>query len=225
VETVYHQRIHSETGQAPLARFTTTDPPLLPTPAALHEAFLWSETRLVTKTATVSLHGNTYEVDAALVGRRVELVFDPFDLTELAVRYQGRDMGVAIGHQIGRHVHPGAKPETSPKPAPPTGIDYLALVRDRHTAALRVPPVNYADLTGPTQNIAKTVDTVDITCNGTRASAGCSVEVGLEAELASFATLAHANPQAVLEQAVIPGQLDLLQLLDPTDSDAFQEHS
>jgi hypothetical protein len=31
----------------------------------------------VAKTATVGLHGNTYEVDAALVGRRVELVFDP----------------------------------------------------------------------------------------------------------------------------------------------------
>ena len=63
VETVYHQRVHSETGQTPLARFTATDPPVIPTPAALHEAFLWSERRLVAKTATVSLHGNTYEVD------------------------------------------------------------------------------------------------------------------------------------------------------------------
>src|SRR5450759_2395399 len=62
VETVYHQRVHSETGQAPMARFTAADPPVLPTPAALHEAFLWSETRLVAKTATVSLFGNTYEV-------------------------------------------------------------------------------------------------------------------------------------------------------------------
>jgi hypothetical protein len=31
----------------------------------------------VTKTATVSLHANSYEVDPALVGRKVELVFDP----------------------------------------------------------------------------------------------------------------------------------------------------
>ena len=97
---------------------------------------MWSETRLVAKTATVSLHGNTYEVDAALVGRRVELVFDPFDLATLSVRYQGRDMGTAVPHRIGRHVHPAAKPETSPGPPPVTGIDYLGLVRDRHTAAL-----------------------------------------------------------------------------------------
>jgi putative transposase len=179
VETVNHRRVHSETGQTPLARFTTAVPPMLPTPAALHEAFLWSEHRLVAKTATVSLHGNTYEVDAALVGRRVELVFDPFDLTELQVRYQGRDMGAAAGHLIGRHVHPAAKPETSPDPAPPTGIDYLALVRDRHTATLTVPPVRYTDAGGHT---TKTVDIVD--CGVDR------LDVGLEAELAAFATLA-----------------------------------
>ena len=39
----------------------------------------------MTKTATVSLHGNSYEVDPALVGRKVELVFDPFDLTRIEV--------------------------------------------------------------------------------------------------------------------------------------------
>ena len=47
----------------------------------------------MTKTATVSLHGNTYEVDPALVGRKVELVFDPFDLTRIEVRYQHRPLG------------------------------------------------------------------------------------------------------------------------------------
>ena len=47
----------------------------LPSPAALTEAFLWEAHRTVTKTAMVSLQGNTYEVDAALVGCKVELVF------------------------------------------------------------------------------------------------------------------------------------------------------
>jgi putative transposase len=221
VETVYHQRVHSETGQTPLERFTTADPPVLPSAASLREAFLWSETRLVAKTATVSMYGNTYEVDAALVGRRVELVFDPFDLTRIQVRYQGRGMGAAIGHQIGRHVHPGAKPETSPDPAPHTGIDYLALVRDRHTAGMKVtPPVNYADLIGPTQKTAKTVGTVDIT--GTEASGG-GLDVGSEAELASLATLLPASRQTPDSVDVIPGQLDLLQQLHPDDDSL--EHS
>lgn len=146
VERVYHQRVHSETGQAPIERFTAGQAPALPTPAQLREAFLWSEHRAVTKTATVSLHGNTYEVDAALVGRRVELVFDPFDLTDIHVRYAGRDMGAAVAHQVGRHVHPAATAPTAAEPAPVTGIDYLALVRDRHTTAL-AQRVNYAAMT------------------------------------------------------------------------------
>jgi putative transposase len=209
VETIYHQRVHSETGQTPLARFTATEPPALPSAAQLHEAFLWSEARLVTKTATVSLHGNTYEVDAALVGRRVELVFDPFDLTELSVRYQGRDMGTAIGHQIGRHVHPAAKPETSPDPAPATGIDYLGLVRERHAATL-TKRVDYASLAQPAANTA-----------GTAASRDGGVDVGLETELAAFAALAQTGPAEEDRR----DQLDLLELLDPTDPDNdSQEH-
>ena len=46
--------------------------------------------RTITKTATVSLHGNTFEVDAALVGRKVECVFDPFDLTRIGSRSDTR---------------------------------------------------------------------------------------------------------------------------------------
>ncbi len=58
--------MHSETGQPPLARWVAGigDPLPLPAPAQLHEAFMWSERRTVRKTATVSLHGNLYQVDA-----------------------------------------------------------------------------------------------------------------------------------------------------------------
>ena len=76
-ETVYHVREHSETGQPPLARWEAGGPFPLPADPDLAEAFRWSEWRTVTKTATVSMHGNRYQVDPALAGRRVELVFDP----------------------------------------------------------------------------------------------------------------------------------------------------
>ncbi|HET8599830.1 MAG TPA: DDE-type integrase/transposase/recombinase [Segeticoccus sp.] len=136
-ETVYHRRVHSETGQAPIERWSAGQAPTMPTRAQLREAFLWAEYRTVTKTATVGLHGNHYEVDAALIGRRVELVFDPFDLTRIQVRWQGRPMGDAIPHRIGRHVHAKARPdETTPPPATKTGIDYLHLIQAAHTAKL-----------------------------------------------------------------------------------------
>lgn len=147
VETVYHRRVHSETGQAPLERFEAGGPFVLPTPAALHEAFLWSEKRVVTKTATVSLHGNAFEVDAALVGRRVELVFNPFDLATVEVRFEGRSMGAGVAHVVRRHTHPMAKPEPGPPPAP-TGIDYLGLIEARHAAELAT-GIGYAQLPLP----------------------------------------------------------------------------
>lgn len=143
VEVVYHRRVHSETNETPLERFMAPGPPALPSRQALHEAFLWSETRTVTKTATVSLHGNAFEVDAALVGRRAELVFDPFDLTAIEVRFEGRSMGSAVPVRICRHTHPKARPDSAPVPTP-TGIDYLSLVAARRSAELSGKRVDFA---------------------------------------------------------------------------------
>ncbi|GAB90136.1 DDE-type integrase/transposase/recombinase [Gordonia rhizosphera] len=144
VETQYHRQPHSETGQAPLDRWEAGWARLGRTPAMasaadLTEAFLWSEYRTVTKTATVSLHGNTYQVDGALVGRKVELVFSPFDMETIEVRYKDASHGQALPHNITRHVHPKARPEIPEPPAQPaaTGIDYLRLTAQTHHEQIR----------------------------------------------------------------------------------------
>jgi putative transposase len=148
LELVYHRRVHSETGQTPLARFAAAGPPVLPAPALLRDAFVWSESRMVTKTATVSLHGNDYEVDPALAGRRCELLFDPFDLSRVEVRYQQRPFGLATPVRIGRHTHPKAKTMIEP-PATPTGIDYLGLLAAQRDAELGGRRIDYAQLADP----------------------------------------------------------------------------
>lgn len=129
----------------------------VPRPADLAEAFRWSEHRRVAKTATVSLHGNRYQVEPELVGHKVELVFDPVDLTFLRVRLDGKDAGTAQPFQISRHSHPKAKPEVpAEEPKVTTGIDYLGLVDNAHSnhigtkinyAALAEPPGSAVDLT------------------------------------------------------------------------------
>ena len=154
VEQHYHRQIHSETGQTPIDRYDAAARDLvLPTAEQVREAFLWSETRLVTKTATVSLHSNRYEVEAALVGRHVELVFDPFDLTHIDVIFEDRPMGTAIPHLIARHTHPAARAEPEPNRPQhePSGIDYLGLLADRADAQLRqqigaATPIDYQAL-------------------------------------------------------------------------------
>lgn len=160
VEVVYHRRVHSETGEMPLERFMAPGPPALPSREQLHEAFLWSETRTVTKTATVSLHGNSFEVDAALVGRKAELVFDPFDLTAIEVRFEGRPMGQAVPVRICRHTHPKARADSSPAPTP-TGIDYLSLVAARRAAELTGQRVNFAALAAAERDASSGKDETD----------------------------------------------------------------
>lgn len=144
----YHRSRHSETGATPAERYHAAGRarPPRPDPALLRRAFLWREQRKVTSFATVALHGNRYEVEPALVGRTIDLLFTPFDLTIIEVEYQGRPMGRAIPHQVTRHVHPAVKPD-APGPVEATGIDYLHLLEGaHHTEAGQA--INYLALQG-----------------------------------------------------------------------------
>jgi putative transposase len=120
----------------------------LPEPATVFEAFRWSVVRRVAKTATVEFEANRYQVDPALVGRHVELRFDPEDLTCIDVYCEGVACGAAVPVVIGRHVHPAvpqANPEaSSPSPTEP-GIDYLGLVQAVHEEAT-YGPIAYRDI-------------------------------------------------------------------------------
>ncbi|MCA1679450.1 MAG: DDE-type integrase/transposase/recombinase [Actinobacteria bacterium] len=147
VEQVYHRRVHSETGQTPLERFLAQGPPAVPAERSLREAFRWSERRTVSMTGTVGMQGNTYEVDPGLAGRRVDLVFDPLELTEVEVRLDGRHAGLAVPLKIKRHVHPRAQP-TPEEPVEPTGIDYLGLICQRRAQELQR-RIDYRHLPGP----------------------------------------------------------------------------
>ena len=97
------------------------------------------------------MHGNRYQVDPALARRRVELVFDPFDLTVLLVRCGGKDAGTATPHHITRHSHPKARPETLPRRRGPPRHRHR-LHRPARRAADRQQkegPVNYRALMPP----------------------------------------------------------------------------
>jgi putative transposase len=159
LETVYHQAVHSETGEPPIARWARATPAerAVPDPGTLREAFLWSERRRADRTAIVSLHGNTYQVDAWLAGRYVELVFDPFDLARVEVRLGGKPAGTAVPFTVSRHRHPKTRTgdgQDRAEPAP-AGIDYLAALGDAHDAGLKE-QVSYRSLVdGPQEQEEK----------------------------------------------------------------------
>jgi hypothetical protein len=148
-EQVCNTRQHAETGQTPIARFTSQGPLPSVDPALLREAFRWSVMRRVTRTASVSLAGNHYSVDPSLIGRRIELRLDPEDLTRLDVFWDGRPVGQAIPFIIGRHVHRQVPQALPTAPPPAIGVDYLGLVQAEHDEQL-LGQIAYRDLPGTT---------------------------------------------------------------------------
>ncbi len=144
-ELVCNTRQHAETGQTPIARFTSQGPLQAVEPSVLREAFRWSVARRVTSTASVSLAGNRYAVDPSLIGRRVELRFDPEDLTRMDVFWEGRPVGQAIPFIVGRHVHHQVPQAQPPGPPASTGVDYLGLVLAEHDEHL-LGQIAYRDL-------------------------------------------------------------------------------
>jgi putative transposase len=136
VEAYLNCRLHAETKQTPIQRFQAQGQPRAADPKLLHEAFRWSCLRKVSRTACISLLGNRYQVDSALVGRQVELRYDPEDLSRISVHFQGQPAGEAVPFQLRRHVHPQV-PQVVPPPVASTGVDYLGMVLGAHEDATR----------------------------------------------------------------------------------------
>jgi len=150
----YSRRVHAGTGQAPGQRFTErlAEGRGQPPPAQLlREAFWWSAARTADRaTATIKFHGGKYSIDKALAGRRVEILFDPWDLTILHVRHKDRDYGIAVPLVIGRHAHPKTARHEPPAPpeAPGDGTPYLDLLGRAHDARLSS-ALNYRHIITP----------------------------------------------------------------------------
>ena len=120
----------------------------IPSPARLREAFLWSEHRLVRKDATIQLFGGVYETDPELAGRKVECVFDPFDLTVVEIRWNGSPTGPGWPPRSRSAATPipKAKPRT---PARAAAGDRHRLHRHHRRRARRPPPAATVSATTP----------------------------------------------------------------------------
>jgi len=95
VEGEYHHTPHrAHAGETPLERWAqSADQVHYPDPGLdLEELFLFETLRRVQKDRTVSLNGVVYEVDAALVGEKVTLRYDPSASLGRAIQvwHQGR---------------------------------------------------------------------------------------------------------------------------------------
>jgi putative transposase len=97
IQSVYHLRVHSSTGQSPQVRFTQAAASLRQIDPGLDfdALFFTRMERTVRKDGTVRLDGQLYEVDLSLRALQVELRFDPFTLKRIEVYHRGRACGLA----------------------------------------------------------------------------------------------------------------------------------
>lgn len=91
-------------------------------PEVLANAFLHCEDRKVDKSGCMSFMGKKYEVGLSFIGKKVQVVYDPADITEVTIEYEGYEPWKAremvIGERAGKrpalpeHLQPQA-PEVS----------------------------------------------------------------------------------------------------------------
>lgn len=95
----YHEKVHNGIGMTPLTRWneSLTDGVKLRyfSPVQINEIFMHCCERSVNKYGVISFDGNTYEADAALVMKRIEVRYNPFHLEVLHLYYSDKYYGTA----------------------------------------------------------------------------------------------------------------------------------
>jgi transposase InsO family protein len=91
---IYHQRIHSSTGQSPFARFTAHMECIRQAPRNLRDHFRKTARRKVAKDRTISLDGRIFEAPVALVGKQVSLLYHDDDPLQVEVLLNAKTYGL-----------------------------------------------------------------------------------------------------------------------------------
>lgn len=94
LNAIYHQRVHSATGQSPFKRFTSNVQCLRAAPADLMDHFRQTARRRVAKDRTITLNGRLYEAPVALIGRQVELLYHADDPDRVEIRWAQKSYGI-----------------------------------------------------------------------------------------------------------------------------------
>lgn len=142
----YHARAHDTTDRAPREHWLADTEHLRPVPRGknLDEVFLHREKRKVRKDGTVRFGGRLLEVRSELVGRKVELRFDPKD--EHALPRVFVDDHFVCDTVVLDRIRNASRIRRRNLGAPDpgvvkTGLDPLALIEDEHYRRTR-PPID-----------------------------------------------------------------------------------
>ena len=134
IEQVYHRSQHSGLGTTPLLRWQQDIEQVrqLPPATDLRRLFFYRVNRFVRRDSTLLLRGRFYEAPPALARETIEVRFDPLDLSQLEIYFQGKPQGIArlVDAVVNAQL---LSPKPAPVPAPkPTGINFVELLEHKN---------------------------------------------------------------------------------------------
>jgi transposase InsO family protein len=137
IEQVYHRSEHGGLGTTPLLRWQRDMEHIrqLPPATDLQRLFFYRLKRLVRRDSTFLLDGRFYEAPPPLHGETIEVRFDPLDLSQVEIYFQGEAQGVA--RPVDAVVNAQLPSSKSAPASPPklTGINFVELLQQKHQPA------------------------------------------------------------------------------------------
>lgn len=114
-------------------------------PQTIANAFLHCEERKVDKAGCISFAGNKYEVGLSFIGCRVQVVYDPADISELTIEYEGHIPWTAkqlvIGERAGKR--PPMPEYLQPRPAESSRLLAAATRKNRQRKEQQAPAISF----------------------------------------------------------------------------------
>ncbi len=109
INSKYHRKKHSSTGQKPIERFASNMECIRVAPSNLTDYFRKTLRRKVGKDRTVTINGNLFEAPVRLIGKRVELLFHDDSPLDVEIKHGQKSYGqilpvdVHVNCRVKRH--------------------------------------------------------------------------------------------------------------------------
>ncbi len=150
IDKHYHEKIHSATKQKPIVRFQSDSHPIRNLDfAQIEDAFLVETTRSVDKTSVFSLHSHLFQVDLALARKKVQVRYNPYDLSTTQVYYGGERYPDAALLEVPETIDFAAQqPPVSTEAPPSSGLNLLLLLeKERQQETISYPKQTHEEET------------------------------------------------------------------------------
>jgi putative transposase len=137
IEQVYHRSEHGGLATTPLLRWQRDIEHIRQVPPAtdLHRLFFYRLNRLVRRDSTFMLRGQFYEAPPQFAGETIEVRFDPLDLAQVEIYFQGEAQAMARPvDAVVNAQRPFLQPVRAPVPEP-TGINFVELLEQKQPSA------------------------------------------------------------------------------------------